>query len=134
MPLLGRQLLGDSERHTGRDDAHLQERVGVGKDVGEHRVTAFVEGDPLLLVLGEHHRVAPLSHEDPIASCIEVAHLDVLAAPSHGVECRLVDKVRKVGAAHAGRPARDDCEVDVGSDPLVATVNLQDRDALVEIW
>jgi hypothetical protein len=47
--LLEGQLLGDAERHAGRDDAHLEQRVGVREHVGEHRVAGLVEGDALLL-------------------------------------------------------------------------------------
>ena len=49
-----------------------------------------------------------------------------VAAP-HGEQRGLVHEVGEVGAAHAGRAAGDDVDVDVGRDLLVAEVHLEDR-------
>ena len=54
--LLVGELLGDAERHAGREDRDLVHRVGVVEHVGEHRVAALVVGDDLLLLLDERHR------------------------------------------------------------------------------
>ena len=49
------------------------------------------------------------------------------------MEGGLVHQVGEVGAAHARSTARDNCEVDVGADPFVLAVDLQDRQALFEV-
>ena len=111
----------------------MKQRVGVGQHVGEHGVTALVEGDPRLLGVGEHEAVAGLAHEDPVSGGVEVAHLDELAPAPHGVQRGLVDEVGEVGAAHARSAAGDDRQVDVGAHALVPAVHLQDRQPLVEV-
>ena len=133
VPLLGRELLGDPEGEAGRDDAHLEQGIGVGEHVGEHGVAALVEGDTLLFEVREHEAVAGLAHEDPVPRRVEVAHLDELAASPHGVQSRLVDEVGQVRTGHARGATGDDRQVHVGPDPLVLAVHLQDRQALVEV-
>ena len=49
---------------------------------------------------------------------------------AHREQRGFVDEVREVGAAHAGRAARDHVDVDVGGDLLVLEVHLQDLDPL----
>ncbi len=65
--LLHRQLHGDAEGHAGRQDGDLVDRVGVGQHVGQHGVAALVEGDPLLLGVGQHQALAALAHQHPVA-------------------------------------------------------------------
>ena len=60
---------------------HLVDRVGVGQHVGQHGVAALVVGHPLLLVVGERHRLAALAHEHAVAGRLEVLHVDRASAP-----------------------------------------------------
>ena len=133
MALLHGQLLRDAEGHARREDRHLVDRVGVRQRVGQHRVATLVVGDPLLLPVGEDQRIAALAHHHAVSGRLEVLHGHRLAAPAHGVERRLVDQVGQVGAAHPGRPAGHQLEIDVGSEPLVLAVDLEDREPLLEI-
>ena len=57
--------------------------------------------------------------------------MHLVRAAAHGEQRGFVDEVREVGAAHAGRAACDDVDVDVGVDLLVAHVDLEDLDPLV---
>ena len=47
-------------------------RVGVVEHVGEHRVTALVVRDDLLLLFADRHRVALETHEHTVARGVEV--------------------------------------------------------------
>ena len=113
--VLGRQLLGDAEGHAHREDRHLVQRVGVGEHGGADGVAGLVVGGELLLPVGQRHRVAALAHEHPVAGLLEVVACGSRPRPSaHGEQGGLVDQVRQVGAAHAGRAPGHDVEVDVG--------------------
>ena len=57
--------------------------------------------------------------------------MDLFDAAPHRKQRGFVHQVREVGAAHSGRPARQDVDVDVGRDLLVAHVDLEDLDALL---
>ena len=105
--LLGRELLGDAERHAGREDRDLVDGVGVVEHVGEHRVAALVVRDDLLLLVAERHRLALEAHEHAVAGGVEVLGVHELRAAPDREQRGLVDEVREVGAAHAGRAARD---------------------------
>ena len=117
----------------GREDGHLVHRVGVLEHVGQHGVAALVVGDALLLVLGEHHRLAALAEQHPVACRLEVGHGDLRAAAAHRVQRRLVDEVGQVGPAHAGRAPRHHAEVDVVGHALALAVHLEDGQALLEV-
>ena len=52
---------------------------------------------------------------------------------SHGVQGGLVHEVGQLGAAHAGRAPRDEVEVDVGRQPLVADVDVEDLAAVGQL-
>ena len=56
-----------------------------------------------------------------------------VGAPAHGVQGGLVDQVGQVGAAHSRRAPRHQREIDVGADLLVLAVDLEDREALLEV-
>ena len=105
----------------------------VGEHRGAHGVAGLVVGDGLLLEVGERHRLAALAHEHAVAGLLEVALVDLGAALAHGEQRGLVDEVRQVGAAHAGRAPGDEVEVDVGGHPLVLDVHLEDLAAVVEL-
>ena len=130
--LLERELLRDAERHAGRQDRHLVQRVGVLEHVRAHRVAALVVRDDLLLLLATApatRACRPISTRSRAASKSSRVHL--VRAAAHGEQRGFVHEVREVGAAHAGRAAGDDVDVDVGVDLLVAEVHLEDLDALV---
>ncbi len=108
------------------------QRVGVLEHVRAHRVATLVVGDDLLLLLGERERLALESHQHAVARGVEVFAVHLAGAPANGEERSFVDEVREIGAAHAGRAAGDDVDVDVGVHLLVAHVDLEDLDPFVE--
>ena len=71
------------------------------------------------------------AHQHAVARGVEVFLVHLLRAAPHREQRGFVHEVREVGAAHAGRAARDDVDVDVGVDLLVAEVDLEDLDPLV---
>ena len=90
------------------------------EDGGAHRVAGLVVGGELLLLVGQHHRLAALAHEHPVAGVLEVVSRVIISAPSaHGEQRRLVDEVGQIGAAHAGRAAGDDARGRRRGDALV---------------
>ena len=105
----------------------------MGQHGGQQGVAALVVGGgpPLL---GRHDEALPLGAEDDaIAGVLEVDAFDLLGAATHGDERGLVDEVGEVGAGHARCGPGHDVQVDVGADPLVTGVHLEDRPALLEL-
>ena len=129
--LFDRQLMRDTERHAGRQDRHLVERIGVLEHVRAHRVAALVVRDDLLLLFREHERLALEAHEHAVACRVEVFAVDLVRAAPHREQRSFVHEVGEVGAAHARRAPRDDVHVDVGVHLLVADVDLEDLDPLL---
>ena len=78
VPLLERQLLRHAQRHAGREDRHLVERVGELEHVRADGVPALVVGDDLLLLLRECERLAPQAHQHAVAGGVEVFLVDLL--------------------------------------------------------
>ena len=60
---------------------------------------------------------------------LQVRHLDLILLVEHGHDGRLVHEVLEHRAREADRAARDDVEVDVAVERLVAAVHLEDVDA-----
>ena len=86
----------------------------------------LVEGQNALLLLGDD---APLlePRDDPVHRRVEVVLADVLRARAAGENRSLVAEVREIGSGEPGCLPRDDAEVDVRRERLVARVHLQDR-------
>jgi hypothetical protein len=99
--------------------------VGEG---GDQRVARLVEGRDLLLLLGEHHRLALDAHQHLVLGVLEVLHLDGLLAAAGGDQGCLVDQVGQVGTGETGGAAGQDLEVDVVVERDVATVHLQNAE------
>ncbi len=110
----------------------LCKRVGVLEHVGAHRVAALVVGDDLLFLFRQRERLALQSHQDAVARHVEVFAVHFVGFSPHREQGGLVHEIGEIGAAHPGRAPRDDVHVDVGVDLLVAHVDFQDLDPLVE--
>ena len=84
-----------------------------------------VGGQPLLL-LGHDHRAPLGAHHDLVLGQLEVGHADHPLADAGREQGRLVDDVGEIGAREAGRAARDHLGIDVGPDPDLLHVHLED--------
>ena len=104
--------------------------IGELEHVRAHRVPALVVRDDLLLFFGQRERLAPQAHEHAVAGGVEVFLVHFLHAAAHREQRGFVHEVREVGTAHAGCPAGDHVDADVGRDLLVLEVHLQDLDPL----
>ena len=52
VPLVGRHLHGEAERHAARDDRHLVHRIGARRELGDQRVAGLVVGRVAALLVG----------------------------------------------------------------------------------
>ena len=109
------------------------EGVAVGQHRGEHGVATLVVGGHALLLGREDEALAPGTHHDAVPRRLEVDAVDGAAAAPHGEQRGLVHQVGEVGAAHARRALGHHLEVGVGAQALVARVDAQDGEALVEL-
>ena len=75
-------------------------------------------------------RFRPIEHA--VAGRVEVFAVYLVGAAADCEQRGFVHEVREVGTAHAGCAPGDDVDVDVGVHLLVAHVDLEDLDALVE--
>src|SRR5215469_3895890 len=86
-----------------------------------------------LLLLGQQHvgALAP-AEQYAVPGVVEVGRGQYLALVADGEDSRLVGEVGQVRPGEAGRAARDDVQVHVGTELLVAAVHSEDRGSLVE--
>ncbi len=131
--LLVGQRHRDAQRHAGRDDRHLVQRIHFGEHRSAHRVAGLVVGDRFLFGVAEHHRLAPLAHHHPVTGVLEVVGMDLGGAFAHGEEGGLVDQVGQIGAGHARSAAGDQVEVDVRRHLLGLDVHLEDAASILEL-
>ena len=101
-------------------------RVGLGQQLGHHRVARLVIRRVLFLFVGHDHRFALGAHHDLVLGHLEVVHVDQALAPARGEQRGLVDEVGEVGAGEARRAARDDLGLDVRRERHLAHVHQQD--------
>ena len=95
------------------------------QQLAAQRVAGLVVGDDALLVVGEcAARLHP--GDDPLERGVEVLHRHVRRAPPGGEDRGLVADVREVGARQPRGLARDQLEVDVLGQRLVARMDLED--------
>ena len=70
---------------------------------------------------------------DAVDRLLELVHPDLLLAAARGQQGGLVHDVREVGAGESGRAAREHLELGPVGDRLAARVDLQDRDAALQV-
>ena len=124
--ILHRQTHRVAQGHTPADDGHLLDRVALGQDPHDDRVTAFVEGDDLLLGVADHPAAPLRSGDDSLERLLELGHADDLLAPPCGQDGRLVDQVGQVGPGEAGGLLGDAFDVDRLVERLALGVDLED--------
>ena len=73
-----------------------------------------------------------MAHKDAIAGFFKVATMNLGRAFANCEQRCFVHKIGEVGAAHAGSAASDEVEVDVGVDPLVANVYIENLATIFE--
>ena len=109
-------------------------RIAVRQDSGEHGVAAFVIRGGTLFFCIEHKAFATGAKNHSVARIFKVDSLDVRRTAANCKQCCFVNKVRQVGAAHAGSCAGHGVEIDVLSHALSGGVHLQNGKALVGLW
>ena len=114
--LLG-QLHGHAQRTSARNDGDLVHRIGLGHQLGDHRVAGLVISGVPALVLGHDHGAALGAHDDLVLGALEVVHLDQTLVAARREQRRLVHQVGKIGTGESGRAARDDVGAHVRARP-----------------
>src|SRR4029077_9024131 len=96
-------------------------------------VADLVIGDHILLALGDHPRFPLWARDHARDRFLELELADRLLVVAGGKNRRLINKVAQVGAAEARRLAREDFEVDLSIERLVAGVDFEDRAAAADV-
>src|SRR5579872_2173179 len=117
-----RQLHGDAQRHSTRNDRNLVHGVGMIAHGGNQRVASLVISRDLLLFVAEQHALALCAHEHFVLGQFEVIHEYGLAILAGGVECSLVHHAGEIGAGEARCATRQNGEIDVVGDRNLASV------------
>src|SRR5207302_2038874 len=97
------------------------------------RMAHLVEGDGLLLLLGDHPALALRAGDDPGDRLLEVVHADQLAVVARRQDGGLVDEVGEVGAREAGGLLGEHLEQHGRVQRLVARVHLEDGAAAADV-
>ena len=92
----------------------------------DQRVAGLVIGGIALLFLGHGHGPALGAHHDLVLGILELVLGHYALAAARGKQCRLVHEIGEIGAREARRAARDDLEVDIGSQRNLADMDLED--------
>ena len=102
-PLVGRRVLGESERLAGaRHDRHFQQSVGVRQEPSDQRVAALVVGHDLALFGRDDLRPLLQSTHHSFNGVLQVERRHLFAEVAGGPQRRLVANVGDVGAAESG--------------------------------
>ena len=92
-----------------------------------------MDGRGPLLFVRDDHRATLGAHEDLVLGHLEIEHREGVLVLAGGEKRRFVDEVFEVGAAHSGGAARDDVELDVGSERGLAGVDAEDGFAAADV-
>ena len=134
VPIFLRHLHRVAERAAAaRDDADLADRIAARDETRHERVTALVERDRLAF-LGVHDAAALLEAADhALDRRFEIGERHGVGIASRRQQRGLVDDVREIGAAEAGRNTRGALEIEIGRERDRPAVDLQDLQPASEI-
>ena len=108
-----RQLHGQPQRPTTRDDSDLMHRIGFRHQLGHHRMARLVIRRIAFLFVVHHHAAALGAHQDLVLGFLEVFHIDQAFAGPRGKQGGLIDQIGQIGTGHAGRTARQNIGLDI---------------------
>ena len=128
-----RQIPCRTERLAARDDAHLDQRIGMLAEPADGGMAGFVDGDGALLLGCHHLRLLLQTAYDTVDGIEEVLLRHVLAVVAGRDEGRLIADVGNVGAREARRLACEEIDVEVPFQFQRTHVDLEDRLALGEV-
>ena len=133
VPLIDRELLGDSEGAPGGQDRDLGHGVGMLREEGNECVPCLVDSHGPLL-FGEQC-IGPVAsaQQHTIPGLVDVGGVDDVAIVADGDDGGLVDQVGEVRPRESGGGPGHGVEVDVGSQVLALDVHGQDAGALALI-
>ena len=111
---VGEHVRGGAELASARDDRELARRGRVAERLGHDGVRGLVDRDQPALLLGQDVAFLAGPGDDAVDRLLERRLVDLPAPVAHAQQRRLVDHVGELGAAEAGRLARDLLERGVG--------------------
>ena len=91
-----RELHGHPQCHPPRNNGHLVERVGLGKQCRHQGMTGFVIGRVPFFGVADDQGLSLHTHQDLVLGALEVQHGDRLLVVACGVESGFVDQVGQV--------------------------------------
>jgi len=122
-----------AEGPAAREDRHLGHGVRVPQRRRHERVPALVVRGDLLLLLVHHPRALLRTRDDAVDRLVQGAVVDQLRTGARGEQRRLVEAVGKVRTGEARGTAGEDVQVHPGCHRLALRVDLEDREAAVEV-
>ncbi|CDN45514.1 hypothetical protein BN871_HV_00060 [Paenibacillus sp. P22] len=111
---------------SARNDRDLVNHVGILQEVADNGVARLVVSDDALLAVADDAAFLLGAHDDAVDRFIDLGHADILLVASCGKQRRFIKKVLEIGAGKARRPLRDDVQLDVLVERLVARVDFED--------
>ena len=115
------------ERHPTRQDRHLVWGIGVGQQLPQERVAAFmVRGN--LPLLGAQDPAAPLrAGDDPLDGLIHLGHHDLLLIAPRRQQRRLVHQVGQVRPGESRGVFGQDFQIDIVGQRFAPHMHVEDR-------
>ena len=81
VPVIDRQLLGESKRQPTWNDRHFMHRVATRQELGDEGVASLMERRNLLLLIADDHATPLGAHDDFVFGFLEVTHIDEFSYP-----------------------------------------------------
>src|SRR5690606_20952183 len=97
-----RQLHGDTQRTTTRNDGDFVNRVRLGQHASYQSVTGLVVSGVATLFLGHDHGATFCTHDDLVLGALEVLHIHGATITARGEQSGFVDQVSQISTGETG--------------------------------
>src|SRR5690606_15910120 len=128
-----RQLHGDTQSTTTRNDGDFVNRVRLGQHASHQSVTGFVVSSVATLFLGHDHGAAFCTHDDLVLGALEVLHIHGATVTACSEQSSFVNQVGQISTGKTRRTTSQHHGVHIGSQRHFAHVYFQNLLATTDV-
>ncbi|MNI20507.1 hypothetical protein D3C73_739920 [compost metagenome] len=110
---------------SARDNRYFVNHIGMLQEVADNGMTCFVVGHDAFLAVADNAAALLGTDDDAVNGFIDFAHADILAVTAGCKEGCFIEQVLQISTGEAGSALRNDIQLNVFGQRLVAGVNLQ---------
>src|SRR5919109_835937 len=125
MLFIHRQLLGETQSHTTRDNGHFMDGIRARQELSHQRMAGLMIGRVALLFIADDHAAALGAHHDLVFGQLEVDHIDFFFVIARRQQGRFVYEILQIGAGKTGCSTRQHGDVHVGCQRYLAGMDLE---------